>query len=136
MIPIYKIPPEKITLQDCPLDIYYEGNILNGKFTFEELSGYYHNIKKYHLFLGDTYKVNIYQLTGMRNETSFSLYPIHHQNIWDDIDYLYVLSIPQGLELSYCLIPGQNWYRVDHWDRLFQVIPSVIKQPNITEPRD
>lgn len=136
MIPNYKIKPESITLQDCPLDICYEGHILNGKFTFEELTGCYHNIKKFDLYLGDRYKVKIYQLIGMRNETTFSLHPIHHQNIYEDTDYLYIFSIPQGLELKDCLIPGFNWYRVDHWDRLFQVVPSVLKQPNISSFQD
>lgn len=136
MIPEYKIQPEKITLQDCPLDIYYEGHRINGKFTFEELVGLYYNVKKYQLYLGDKYRVNIYQLLGIKNEKVFSLCPIHHQNIYDNPDYLYIFSIPKGLELSDCLIPGQIWYRLDYWGRLFQVVPSVFDSKLISNTRD
>lgn len=135
MKPTYKIDPEKITLADCPLDIISEGNRLNGKFTFEELASLYSSISKYNLSI-NSYQVTIYQLRGHRDETSFILQSHHHQDIFDNIQYLYVFSMPLGLTLKDCLIPGQDYYRIDHWDRIFQVVPSILNQPNIQNLRD
>lgn len=135
MKPTYKIDPEKITLADCPLDIIYESNKINGKFTFEELANFYSSVSKFNLSI-NLYQITIYQLRGYRNETVFILQSPHHQDIFDNIEYLYIFSIPQGLSLNDCLIPGQNFYRIDHWDRLFQVVPSILNQPKFEDTQD
>lgn len=136
MTPTYKVSPDHIFLKDCPLEIYYEGNKLSENFTFEELSGYYHNINKYGIYLGEGYLVWLYQLTGIKKKNTFSLYPIHHQSIYDDVEYLYVFPIPRELGLKSCLIPGTTWYHKNEDDLLFQVVPSILEHPNITAARD
>lgn len=119
---------ESLKLMECPLNIAFEGHIINGKFTFEELTRVYWSINKEittKYFTGVSIKpIYGYILRGMMENNTFALESYHHYP--DEPHKLIIMRIPEGKPLEDFISPASIWIR-NNGKFLFQIIPSVIK---------
>lgn len=123
---------ESLKLMECPLNIAFEGHIINGKFTFEELTRVYWSINKEIItqtitkcFTGVSVKpIYGYILRGMMENNTFALESYHHYP--DEPHKLIIIRIPGGKPLEDFISPSSIWTR-NNGKFLFQIIPSVIR---------
>ena len=119
---------ESLKLMECPLNIAFEGHIINGKFTFEELIRVYWSINKEIItkyFTGVSIKpIYGYILRGMMENNIFALESYHHYP--DEPNKLIIMRTPKGKPLEDFISPASIWVR-NNGKFLFQIIPSVIK---------
>lgn len=113
---------------ECPLNIAFEGHILNGKFTFEELTQVYMAINKEIItkwFTGISVKpLYGYTLIGRMENNTFALESYHHYP--DEPHKLIITRIPEGKPLEDFISPSSIWTR-NNGKFLFQVIPELIR---------
>ena len=119
---------ESLKLMECPLNIAYEGHILNGKFTFEELTKIYMAIEKKPLLPDklNGYILNIegYVIKGRMENNTFTLESFHHYP--DEPHKLIIMRIPDRIPLEDFISPSSIWTR-NNGKFLFQVIPEPIR---------
>ena len=119
---------ESLKLMECPLNIAFEGHIINGKFTFEELTRVYWSINKEIItkyFTGVSIKpIYGYTLMGMMENNTFALESYHHYP--DEPHKLIIMRIPEGKPLEDFISPASIWTR-NNGKFLFQITPSVIR---------
>lgn len=119
---------ESLKLMECPLNIAFEGHILNGKFTFEELTSVYMAINKEtitkYLSEGSLKPIQGYTITGKMENNTFALESYHHYP--DEPHKLIIMRIPEGESLSDFISPSSLWTR-NNGKFLFQVIPEPIR---------
>lgn len=113
---------------ECPLNIAFEGHILNGKFTFEELTQVYMAINKEIItkyFTGVSIKpIYGYILRGRMENNTFAIESYHHYP--DEPHKLIIMRIPEGKPLEDFISPSSIWTR-NNGKFLFQVIPEPIR---------
>lgn len=118
---------EHLKLMECPLNIAFEGHILNGKFTFEELTKVYGSINKEIItkwFTGVSIKpIYGYILRGRMEGNIFAIESYHHYP--DEPHKLIIMRIPEGKSLEDFISPSSLWTR-NNGKFLFQVIPESI----------
>lgn len=119
---------ESLKLMECPLNIAYEGHILNGKFTFEELTKVYMAINKEII---NKYSIGVsikpmygYILSGRMENNIFALESFHHYS--DEPHKLIIMRIPEGKPLEDFISSSSIWTR-NNGKFLFQVIPEPIR---------
>lgn len=119
---------ESLKLMECPLNIAFEGHILNGKFTFEELTQVYMAINKEIItkyFTGVSIKpIYGYILMGRMENNTFAIESYHHYP--DEPHKLIIMRIPEGKPLEDFISPSSIWTR-NNGKFLFQVIPEPIR---------
>lgn len=119
---------ESLKLMECPLNIAFEGYIINGKFTFEELTRVYWSINKEIItkyFTGVSIKpIYGYILRGIMENNTFAIESHHHYS--DEPHKLIIMRIPEGKPLEDFISPSSIWTR-NNGKFLFQIIPSVIR---------
>lgn len=114
---------------ECPLNIAFEGHILNGKFTFEELTSIYMAINKGIIFkthINPLYIKPIYGyiLNGKMENNTFAIESYHHYP--DEPHKLIIIRVPEEKPLERFISPSSIWT----WNNgkfLFQVIPESIR---------
>lgn len=122
---------ESLKLMECPLNIAFEGHILNGKFTFEELTEVYWSINKElitsYFTEGSVKPIYGYILRGRMENNTFAIESYHHYP--DEPHKLIIMRIPEGKPLENFISPSSLWTR-NNGKFLFQIIPSVIRMGN------
>lgn len=113
---------------ECPLNIAFEGHILNGKFTFEELTQVYWSINKESITSyfteGSIKPLYGYILRGRMENNIFTLESFHHYP--DEPHKLIIMRAPDRIPLEDFISPSSIWTR-NNGKFLFQVIPEPIR---------
>ena len=119
---------ESLKLRECPLNIAFEGHIINGKFTFEELTKVYMAIEKKSLLPDklNGYILNIegYVIKGRMENNTFALESFHHYP--DEPHKLIIMRVPDRIPLEDFISQSSIWTQ-NNGKFLFQVIPEPIR---------
>lgn len=119
---------ESLKLMECPLNIAFEGHLLNGKFTLEELIRVYWSINKEIItkyFTGVSIKpIYGYILRGRMENNTFALESFHHYP--DEPHKLIIIRVPDRIPLEDFISQSSIWTR-NNGKFLFQVIPEPIR---------